>query len=468
VTALEVRPPQPAGESLEAAAPGAPRRRTAGWKAAIPIYVVLLLIVVSVALHLVAEPDLGDPGTLSPYGTGPDGSSQLAAALQAGGAQLTTVTSTKDLASQDWHSDTVLFVPAPGFLDPGFLSDVDRIGVAARVVLVEPDYRTLVLWDLPVYGGSRRWATGVLPPDCDTGAGGDTRAISAAGPAAVNRTRYQVADTLRTFSCYGGGVVGARLGSLDVDVVGASDPFRNAHFNEVGNAALATALLGGSSNVLWMDVHADEPLPKVTIGQPQDTAAPKPWHREDLNRTQADDPTWRAFPAPLWAALATALVVGFLLALASARRLGGPVPEPLPVVVPASETVRGRGRLYARIGARDSTLTALRMAAIVRIARLVDPLGGAAAERELTGPFATVPAPRVRGIAPDPPSPAIQAFIDRVAERTGTDPAWVFATLYGPPPKDDEALAAAVDDLDRLSYAMTRDERRTVHKGDTP
>ena len=42
------------------------------------------------------------------------------------------------------------------------------------------------------------------------------------------------------------------------------------------------------------------------------------------------------------------IVAAVLAAAARARRLGAPVAEPLPVLVPATETVTGRGRLYQR------------------------------------------------------------------------------------------------------------------------
>ena len=89
-----------------------------------------------------------------------------------------------------------------------------------------------------------------------------------------------------------------------------------------------------------------------------------------------------------------------LLALVRARRLGPPVAEPLPVLVPAAESVTGRGRLYERIAAREASLDALRAAAIARMARVLDPMAGAAPERELTGG---------RG-------PAVRRFVAQVAD----------------------------------------------------
>ncbi len=56
-----------------------------------------------------------------------------------------------------------------------------------------------------------------------------------------------------------------------------------------------------------------------------------------------------------------------LAALWRMRRFGPLVFEPLPVVVRASETVEGHGRLYRSRRARDRAAAALRAAALARI-----------------------------------------------------------------------------------------------------
>ena len=56
-----------------------------------------------------------------------------------------------------------------------------------------------------------------------------------------------------------------------------------------------------------------------------------------------------------------------LIALWKGRRIGPLVAEDLPVVVRASETVEGRGRLYRSRRARDRAAQALRTATIQRM-----------------------------------------------------------------------------------------------------
>ena len=144
---------------------------------------------------------------------------------------------------------------------------------------------------------------------------------------------------------------------------------------------------------------------------------PPPYERGDRDRTNTGIPLFDAFPVQLWAVLVVLLIGAVLLALAQARRLGPPVAEPLPVLVPAAEAVTGRGRLYDRINAREASLAALRASAIARMARVLDPLAAAAPERELTRA-----------------GPAADRFVARVAARSGVPAEVVETVLYGPAP----------------------------------
>lgn len=121
--------------------------------------------------------------------------------------------------------------------------------------------------------------------------------------------------------------------------------------------------------------------------------------------------------------------------LALARRLGPPVREPLPVLVPAAETVAGSGRLYRYARGRGAALTAMRATALRRVIRAVD----------------LPPAP--------PPEPA--TVVAAVAGATGLPPDHVHRTLYGPAPESDAELTRAVADLDALVAAVTRDRKES-------
>jgi hypothetical protein len=113
-----------------------------------------------------------------------------------------------------------------------------------------------------------------------------------------------------------------------------------------------------------------------------------------------------------------------LVALWKGRRVGPLVAEQLPVVVRASETVEGRGRLYRSRRARDRAAQALRAATLQRLL------------------------PRL-GLAADTSTPAVMIA---VAQRGRSHPESVRHILFGPPPATDAdlvQLARALDDIER-------------------
>ena len=119
-----------------------------------------------------------------------------------------------------------------------------------------------------------------------------------------------------------------------------------------------------------------------------------------------------------------------LYALARARRMGGPVVEPLPVVVRAGETVTGRGRLYQRARAREESLAMLRSAALGRMARLL----------------------RLE------PGTGRETIVATVAASSGWPPHTVRETLFGAPPEDDGSLVIAAVQLEALVEAVTTEQ----------
>ena len=128
------------------------------------------------------------------------------------------------------------------------------------------------------------------------------------------------------------------------------------------------------------------------------------------------------------------MVAVALLMAWRARRLGRVVPEPLPVVVRASETVEGLGRLYRAAHARPRAAEALRTAVRGHLAPLLGVGGGAAA-----------------GVEDDRP-----AMVAAVCARTGRSAPYVTALLYGAEPGDDPSLVALADQLDALEVEVRR------------
>ncbi|MNW56635.1 hypothetical protein D3C74_343630 [compost metagenome] len=129
-----------------------------------------------------------------------------------------------------------------------------------------------------------------------------------------------------------------------------------------------------------------------------------------------------ALPPWVTVVLVQLLVVAFFAALWRGRRLGRLVTEDLPVVVRASETTRGRGRLYRRSRSRGHAAAGLRAHSADRMASRL-------------------------GL---PRSAAAPALIDAIVRATHRPAEQVAHLLYGPPPADDAALLELARHLDQL------------------
>lgn len=409
-----------------------PRRRRRWPRIVLPLAVVTLFWLVSLVAHFYQDPNFGDPGTLSPLGTGRHGSSQLAQLLGERDVTIERVTSTTAAIEAARGRDATILVPAPDLLDGRLVGELIGAAGLHRVVLVRPGLWGQITSNLAAGAATRRWATTTAEPGCSE------PYARQAGTALVYRDRYVGLDL--TTNCYGGSLIGGRAIDVEILLVGATEPFRNDRIGEVGNAALATGLLTRHELLIWVDVHKSELRPpRLTLPE---------YQRGEQDRTNTGNPLLDAFPVQLWTVFVLLVGAGALLAVARARRLGPPVPEPLPVVVPAVEAVTGRGRLYQRIRARGASLTALRAAALARLARVVDPLARSP-ERALADP-----------------GPQRDAFVRTIAARSGLPETTVTSVLFGPLPADDAALVAAAAELDRLVAAVL--EPRTTRPDPDP
>ncbi|EUA78623.1 hypothetical protein I553_2913 [Mycobacterium xenopi 4042] len=117
----------------------------------------------------------------------------------------------------------------------------------------------------------------------------------------------------------------------------------NGNLLRAGNAALAMNLAGARPRLIWY-------APQHIEGEKSASAT-----LFDLIPSKVD-----------WIVIQLCVTV-ILLAAWKGRRLGPLVAEDLPVVVRASETVEGRGRLYRSRRARDRAAEALRTATLHRL-----------------------------------------------------------------------------------------------------
>jgi hypothetical protein len=179
----------------------------------------------------------------------------------------------------------------------------------------------------------------------------------------------------------------------------------NERFGALGNAALTIGALGRSGRLVWWS-------PDPLDGAPQATA------------TTIGD----LLPDAVRYGALQLLVVLAVVVVWRARRFGRLVPEPLPVVVRAIETTRGRAQLYRKARARGRVAQVLRVAAVRRLATR-------------TGLSRTS----------DP-----AAVASAVATATGRPANQVDGLLVGPDPTDDATLVRLARDLDALEKEVHR------------
>jgi hypothetical protein len=358
--------------------------------------VVLTLIVLAVIAGVGAYLTAPRPGArMDPASTGPDGAHALVALLRYGGVEVVVADSIADV-EQAARPDALMLVAQSQYLTDTTL--LDRLANApGDLLLVEPTARTREALMPGVHMSTA--TTFDSSPNCAL------REANRAGTVRFGPSdTYQVKDGRAMTSCYDGVLIRYRDNGRTVTAVGNTDFMTNRGLLQAGNAALAMNLAGDRPRLIWYAPHRSE----------GETAA-----STSVFDLIPENVTWIVWQ--LW-------LVVLLVALWKGRRPGPLVAEELPVVVRASETVEGRGRLYRSHRARDRAAAALRTATLQRLL------------------------PRL-GLGPKPPAPAV---VTTVAQRSGADAGFVSYNLFGPPPATD-------DDLLQLARALDEIERQVTH-----
>jgi len=284
-------------------------------------------------------------------------------------------------------------ITSPQLLTSEQLSQAARFG--GDILLLGPDSRALRALAPRVRIAGSQVTVAATEPAC------------AASPAVLAGDAYLGGAMLSTGdpavrTCYpsppnGPGylLVQYRADSRTITVLGSGAPLTNQYLARDGDAALALNLLRQAGTISWI-VPPPGALPAQAAAGQRSFFSLVPW------------------PAYL---IAIQLAIAALLAAAwRARRLGPLVPERIPVIVRATETVEGHGRLYQARRARDRAAGELRSAATTRIARLT---GG-------------------------------DVSAGTLAVRTGEDTSQISALLEGPTPASDQELVTLADQLDTL------------------
>ncbi|WP_396934572.1 DUF4350 domain-containing protein [Mycolicibacterium sp.] len=362
------------------------RLRTARW---VVLALVVIVAVAAVSTYLTA-PRPG--GAMDPEATSPEGARALVSLLRDHGVEVIEADTIGDVRRAA-RPDRLLVVAQTMYLPAG-----DRLVQLADtpgdLLLISPVAKTREAL-APEIRQSGASAFGGGRPDCDL------PAATRAGDAELDFTdTFEAAGSTPVTRCYDGAVVRYTDGPRTVTVVGTAEFMSNSGLLKQGNAALAMNLAGARPTVIWY-------APQRYEGESTGDAT--------LSDLLPDQVRWLV----LWLC-----VVVVLVAVWQARRLGPLVAESLPVVVRASETVEGRGRLYRSHRARDRAADALRTATLQR---LLPRLGLTSAA------------------APD-------AIAAAVAARSGADTGATTHMLFGPPPATDSdlvSLAHQLDDIER-------------------
>lgn len=358
---------------------------------------VLLALAVVVAVAAVStyltEPRPG--GRMDAESTSPDGTHALATLLRERGVDVVVAKNVADV-ERAARPDSLLLVAETYFLvDDDLMARLQRL--PGDRLLVEPVSRTRKALAPEIRIG--RDATIGGDPNCDL----PEAKMAGEVQFGVSDT-YESAGDAPVTSCYDGAVVRYHSGDRTVTAVGSAEFMMNSGLLKQGNAALAMNLAGARLRLIW---YAPQHLEGERTGG------------SDIFDLIPDNVGWIVWQL---------CIVVLLAALWRGRRMGPLVAEKLPVVVRASETVEGRGRLYRSRRARDRAADALRTAALQRML------------------------PRL-GLAANAAAPAVVAA---VAERCGWRPEVLHHILFGPSPASDDDLVNLARELDDI-------ERKVAH-----
>jgi hypothetical protein len=370
----------------------AQRWRSARW---VLLALVVIVGVATLSSYLTA-PRPGGP--MDPDSTSPEGARALATILREHGVD---VVAAGDIAAVERAArpDTLILVAQTFYL---FDDEVLRrlAELPGDRLLVAPVSRTReeLAPEIRLGGGT---TFGDSEPDCDlkeaTRAGAVQFGLSDA---------YEATGDTPVTRCYGGALIRYIHNGREVTVVSASDFMTNSGLLKQGNAALAMNLAGSHPRVIWYAPQHSEAESESTGGA----------RITDFIPDQVG-----------WVVLQLCLVIA-LVAMWKGRRIGPLVAEQLPVVVRASETVEGRGRLYRSRRTRDRAADALRTAALQRMM------------------------PRI-GLGHDAEPPAV---VTAVAERCGLPPQAVAHMLFGPAPASDPELVNLAHELDNIERQVAQ------------
>ena len=312
---------------------------------------------------------------LDPSSTGPGGGHALADLLAARGQRVVRVAAPPGAGTTNQGTSLEL-ITSPNLLTAGQLAQAARFD--GDIVLTDPDPAALrAIAPGVAMSATQPGVIGTAPPLCNVQAAnlaGDIETggavLQAAGQTGSQSQTGSQAGGPASDACYpGGGGYGLiqykARNAATITVLGSGAPLTNAYLADEGDAALALNLLRQASGITWV-VPNPVPASGASQGRQQSFFSLIPW--------------------PVYLIAIQLALAAVAAAAWRARRLGPLVAERLPVIVRASETVEGHGRLYHARRARDRAAQELRGAARARISARTGQPPGTVTGPELDGP----------------------------------------------------------------------------------
>ncbi|WP_163508854.1 DUF4350 domain-containing protein [Fodinicola acaciae] len=386
-------PPPPPGQLKDPSA-GAATGRAWRW-ARLPLLIVVVLVLGASIVFLI-DVSSSEVGTLNPRSYRPEGANALRVITEKYGTPVRTHDDSASALEAARAGDDTLFVSSTEPLALRTIRALGSLPASTRVVLAEPDPQALQAL-LPRLTFRDDLPEPPVSPKCSA------PEATAAGPAGIQSRGYDASELTNATvtSCYDGGVLlVTRPTGPQYVLIADAEILTNRHLAENGNAALGVNLLSTHDRVDWLYLDESETAPA------------------------GDADSQPLFPRWVTVAFVYLLVAGGLAALWRARRLGTPVPEPLPVVVRSAETVEGRARLYRKARARQLAAASLRGGALARVTPGL-------------------------GLGPDPDQRALAIALAERIGRPGRGVDELQLLFYGSSPTDDQGLVALATDLDQ-------------------
>lgn len=389
------------------------RARWRRWR--VPLVIIAIILIGGLAIALIGQLARSRTNSyLDPANSYTGGSHALFDILGERGIRVTPAYSPasaiaavrKAAASQAGAGRVTLMVTSPGLISSAHAAALRRTG--ADLFLVAPGPRALAALAPAVTvaspGPNPTESLRSLPPRCTLAA------ARLAGPAQTSGITYHPAPGAA--ACYpvpgqhGYSVLSyTESGGRHVTVLGSATPLTNDFLASDGNAALALNLLRQHRDIVWL------------VPQPVRPLRPPVQPRAGQRHGPALIP-WEADLVIIQLALAALLAAAW-----RARRPGPLIAEQLPVVVRASETVEGHGRLYQARRARARAAAALRAELLAQVLPSL-------------------------GLSRDAPQSAVA---DTLASRTRFSAAEISAIVFGPAPGTDDDLVRLARSLDELN-----------------